>query len=200
MTNTVQHRSFLRNPLDAPILAVASRFGDKSKEVERFLKFAVVGFIGAAVDFGVVILLQATLLPPTDKAGEAIIANVAIATSIAFISALISNFLWNRYWTYPDSRSRSLRRQLAQFTVISFIGWFARTIWISTAFHFLGSLFMPILLPIIHIARPLYIPSLQAEGKLGTLIAQLIGVIVVMFWNFFANRLWTYNDVKGETA
>jgi putative flippase GtrA len=31
---------------------------------------------------------------------------------------------------------------------------------------------------------------------MGTLIAQFIGVIVVMFWNFFANRYWTYNDVS----
>jgi len=198
-TNTLQGNRMLRTPLDFPIQAVAARFGDKSKEVERFLKFAVVGVFGAAVDFGTVILLQATLMPPIDKSGQPIAINVFVATTIAFIAAVISNFTWNRIWTYPDSRSKSMRRQMALFAFISFVGWLGRTIWISLAFHWLGETLMPVLLPVIHIMRPAYIPSYTAEGKIGTLIAQLIGVVVVMFWNFYANRLWTYNDVKQRT-
>lgn len=190
----------LHSPIDGLIEAIAARFGSRSKEVERFLKFAIVGFIGAVVDFGTVIVLQATILPPTSAQGERLTMNVAIATTIAFIAAVISNFTWNRFWTYPDSRSRSMRRQLAQFTFISFIGWFGRTLWISASYHALGALLMPILLPVIHLFRPVYVPSVAADDKLGTLAAQLVGVIVVMFWNFFANRLWTYNDVKNTPA
>jgi putative flippase GtrA len=195
--NTAQSSNrMFRNPLDVPITAIAARFGDKSKEVERFLKFAVVGFIGAAVDFGTVIVLQATLLPPADKDGVAIPSNVVVATSIAFLAAVISNFLWNRFWTYPDSRSRSARRQLALFMFVSFVGWFGRTIWIRASYHGIGEIAMQALLPFIHLFRPVYIPSVTADDKLGTLVAQLIGVVVVMFWNFFVNRYWTYNDVK----
>ncbi len=196
--NTPQ-RAF-RSPLDGLILAIAARFGNKSKEVERFLKFAVVGFVGAVVDFGTVIILQATVLPPTNAQGERLTMNVAIATTIAFIAAVISNFTWNRFWTYPDSRSRSMRRQLVLFTFISFIGWFGRTIWISSSYHALGTVLMPVLLPVIRLWRPAYIPSIAADDKLGTLAAQFVGVIVVMFWNFFANRLWTYNDVDKRSA
>lgn len=185
-----------RNPLDAPILAIAARFGEKSKDVERLLKFLVVGVIGAVVDFGTVIILQATLFPPIDSSGEPITLNVAIATSVAFAAAVISNFTWNRLWTYPDSRSRSMRRQLALFTFISLVGWLGRTLWISISFHFLGSVFMPVVLPVVRLWRLGYIPSITAEGKLGTMVAQLIGVAVVMFWNFLANRYWTYNDVS----
>lgn len=184
-----------RNPLDIIIEAVARRFGSKSKEVERFLRFAVVGLIGAIVDFGTVIVLQATLLPPTNPNNEPIASNVALATSIAFLAAVVSNFIWNRYWTYPDSRSRSIRRQLVMFTFISLVGWLARTVWISVAFNPMGELMMPILLPVIQIIRPGYVPSITASGKLGTMVAMLIGVVVVMFWNFIANRIWTYNDV-----
>jgi putative flippase GtrA len=195
--NTAQSTNrVLRIPIDGLIQAVAARFGDRSKEVERFLKFAVVGFIGALVDFGTVIVLQATVLPPADKTGEKLLGNVILATSIAFFAAVVSNFLWNRFWTYPDSRSRSIRRQLVLFTVVSFIGWLGRTIWISVSYHAIGTALMPILLPLIHIFRPVYIPSVTADDKLGTILAQLIGVIVVMFWNFFVNRYWTYNDVK----
>src|SRR5690349_11966832 len=103
----------------------------------------VVGVIGFIVDFGTVTILQATILPPTNRAGERLIVNVVLATSIAFIAALLSNFTWNRIWTYPDSRSRSARQQLFMFAFISLVGWFGRTIWITTAYHFLGNLLMP---------------------------------------------------------
>jgi putative flippase GtrA len=185
------NRTF-RNPLDIIINAVANRFGEKSKEVERFLRFAVVGTIGAIVDFGTLIILQATILPPVKDNNL----NVIIATTIAFIAAIISNFTWNRLWTYPDSRSRSMRRQIAQFTFISLVGWLGRTAWIGWAYLHLGAILMPILLPEIQMFRAGYVPSATAEAKLGTLAAQLVGVVVVMFWNFFANRYWTYNDVK----
>ncbi|MBZ0299732.1 MAG: GtrA family protein [Anaerolineae bacterium] len=178
-----------RNPFDVVILAVAKRFGNKSKEVERFLKFAVVGTIGAVVDFGTMFLVQATILPPHDAL------SVAAATTIAFCAAIISNFTWNRIWTYPDSRSRSVRKQLILFTFISLVGWLGRTLWISWAYLPMGTFLMPKLLPLIQSFRPAYIPSATAEGKLGTFAAMFIGVIVVMFWNFFANRYWTYNDI-----
>ena len=194
-SNTLSPSSTTRNPIDIPILAIASRFGDKSKEVERFLKFLVVGVIGFIVDFGTVTILQATILPPTNKTGDRVILNVVLATSIAFIAALISNFTWNRIWTYPDSRSRSARRQLFMFAFISLVGWFGRTIWITTAYHFFGTLLMPIFLPIVHIFRTAYVPSMAADDKLGTMVAMVIGVVIVTFWNFLANRRWTYNDV-----
>ncbi len=176
-----------------PIYAIANRFGNKAKEVERFLKFAVVGTIGAIIDSGTLFLLQATLLPPSLKDPDW---NVAIAQTIAFVMAIMSNYLWNRLWTYPDSRSRSWHKQMIQFTVISLVGWVARTIWITSAHSALGTAIMPLALPFIQMFRHGYIPSATAEAKLGTMSAWLIGVIVVMIWNFFANRYWTYNDVN----
>lgn len=187
-------RIAVRNPLDAPIVSIAQRVGgSKSKEVERFLRFAVVGIIGAVIDSFTLFILQATILPPTLQ--EPIDFNVAIAQTIAFIAAILSNFTWNRLWTYPDSRSRSMRRQLIQFSVISFIGWVGRTIWITAAHQPLGNLLMPVLLPEIHLFRPTYIPSPTGAAKLGTMTAWLVGVAIVMVWNFLANRYWTYNDV-----
>ena len=32
--------------------------------------------------------------------------------------------------------------------------------------------------------------------RLGDNLALVLAVIVVMFWNFFVNRYWTYNDVQ----
>jgi putative flippase GtrA len=190
MTQVDASTSGFRNPLDVIILAIAGRFGEKSKEVERFLKFAVVGTFGAVVDFGTVTVLQATILPPIEGT-----LNVALAAAFAFSAAIISNFLWNRYWTYPDSRSRSIRRQLAQFTAISLVGLTARTLFIQWSHLRLGNVVMPLALPVIQNFRPGYIPSATASAKLGTYVAMSIAIVVVMFWNFFVNRRITYNDV-----
>lgn len=71
------------------------------QERGRFLRFAVVGIIGAVVDFGTFNLLVNLAHIP------------AVWASIAsFTAAVVSNFIWNRFWTYPDSRSKSISRQV----------------------------------------------------------------------------------------
>lgn len=183
-----------RNPVDRLILAAAGRFGSKAKEVERFLKFVVVGSMGFVVDLGTLILLQATLLPPVNAT------NVAVATTIAFCAAILSNFIWNRFWTYPDSRSRSVPRQLIQFAFVSVVGWLARTLWISLAYAPLGDLLLPLALPLLQALNPGYTAGAATAGRVGSVVAQVIGVVVIMFWNFFANRYWTYSDVDLAEA
>jgi putative flippase GtrA len=190
----VQPQNGFRTPLDAPIRAVAKRIGrsnpTKVKELERFFRFALVGISGAVIDIGLVYTLQATVLPPVNRI------NVMIVTIIAFFTAVVSNFTWTRLWVYPDSRSRSMRRQLVMFAFISTVGGVGRTIWITLSHNFIGQLALPLALPFIRILRPWYEPGPYAAGKLGTLISLLIAMVVVMLWNFFANRYWTYNDVE----
>ncbi len=189
MVENTSTRRF-RNPLGILILYLANRFGgSNAKELERFLKFAVVGVSGAVVDFGILIGLQATVLPPENDT------NVAIATSLAFFVAVVSNFIWTRLWVYPDSRSRSGWLQLAQFTLISVIGGVARTAWITWSYDEIGHFLTPALLPLIHLIKPEFVTSATTEEQIGSIVAQLIGMAVVMLWNFFANRYWTYSDV-----
>ena len=145
------------------------------RERTRFLKFMVVGAIGAIVDFGIMNLL-------TKLAGF----SLTLAGTISFVCAVVSNFLWNRYWTYPDSRSRPLARQLAMFFLVNVAG-------------------IAIRVPILHFGEP---PLLTLFGKLAweassveflaknLTLAAAVGV--VMLWNFFVNRYWTYNDVDRQ--
>ena len=199
-----QHRA-IKTPMDGIILRIANKVGrSKAKEVERFLKFAMVGTLGAFVDLGTINLLQATILPPVDANGNPIgfalnlggsegffPFNVALAATISFIAAITSNFFWNRYWTYPDSRSRSIRRQMSQFATVSTIGWLARTTWISISFATIGA----IAVSVIQLAISDFSPDAETTARIGTNIATLMGIFIVMIWNFFANRYWTYNDV-----
>jgi len=145
-------------------------------ERTRFLKFIVVGAIGAVVDFGVFNLLSTILH-----------VNPNLAQMVSFCMAVSSNFLWNRFWTYPDSRSKSLRRQGAQFTLVNLIGLLIRTPIFAALEPFLGSEFQVL-------GAPQY--GLN-PNFLGHNLALAVAVIVVMLWNFFINRYWTYNDVDS---
>lgn len=168
--------------LDRIIWGVALRFGDKAKEVDRFLKFAIVGAIGAVVDFSALNLLEMSVLPPVGS-NEA--AHVALATGIAFTLAVINNFILNRYWTFPDSRSRPIGVQLTQFTVVSMAGLVFRLLFVSATYALFAE------------AVQTTFPATDQEGlnQIGSNIAQAISILIVLFWNFFANRYWTYNDI-----
>jgi putative flippase GtrA len=39
------------------------------------------------------------------------------------------------------------------------------------------------------------LPPLMDAKAVGDNITLAIAVVIVMFWNFFANRYWTYGDV-----
>lgn len=181
----------IRTPLDAPIRAIAKRFGGtRQRAMEQFLRFAIVGISGAIIDIGLVYLLQWSVLPPTTPLAA------GIAAVIASTCAVLSNFVWTRYWVYPDARSHSLQKQFGMFAFISIVGLTFRFIWIQLAAFPIGAVLLPIALPFIQVFRQGYVPGPLAGNKLGSLAAQMIAMVLVMFWNFFANRRWTYGDAK----
>jgi putative flippase GtrA len=147
------------------------------------MKFSVVGVIGAIVDFGTFNLLNSILGLRS-----------LIASVLSFIAAVTSNFIWNRFWTYPDSRSKPLRHQAIQFALVNTIGLFIRT-----------PVFALSEMPMIRIAERLLLilpPSIysqdtsQIQFVIGRNLALALAVIVVLFWNFGVNRIWTYSDVS----
>ena len=143
------------------------------KERVRFLRFAMVGVIGAIIDFGIMNLLT-----------QVFHMDLVAAGTISFILAVISNFIWNRYWTYPESRSRPITKQLGMFFAVNIAG-------------------MAIRIPILHFLEPPMHPFFNNLGWNLPLDADFLAknftlafaVGVVMLWNFFVNRYWTYNDV-----
>ena len=146
-----------------------------SRERTRFLRFAGVGIIGAIVDFGIENILH-----------RLIGINYVVVGGISFVCAMISNFIWNRYWTYPDSRSKHVLRQLGEFFIVSVAGLIIR-------------------IPILKFLEPVVTGWLQllpdkywivSPDMMGENLTLALAVIVVMFWNFFVNRYFTYRDVN----
>lgn len=145
------------------------------QERVRFLRFAVVGTIGALVDFSTFHFL------------ESVIGVRALWASVfSFTAAITSNFIWNRFWTYSDSRSKPIHYQVVMFFVVNIIGLGIRT----PIFAFLESPLRSLF------ARLGFLPhGIVTSDRLGYTFALGVAVVVVMFWNFFVNRYWTYSDV-----
>jgi putative flippase GtrA len=145
----------------------------ESQERVRFLKFAMVGAFGAMIDFGVMNMMT-----------HLFNMKLVFAGTISFACAVMSNFLLNRYWTYPDSRSKHILHQLGMFVIVSAVG---------IAFR----------VPILHYVEPPMAMAIKQISHIPDASAHLLAknatlafaIGVVMLWNFFINRYWTYNDI-----
>ena len=147
----------------------------------QFLKFIIVGASSFLVNFGVSFLLyyklRLALVP---------------ALSIAFFLSVLNGFFWNRRWTFKQARSKPVHTQSLQFFVVSIIGWLLNTsIVVVLIALFTGHFGDP------EQFRRIVMVILTNSGKhqygFGLFYGSLlIATGVVVFWNFFANRFWTF--------
>ncbi|MBI4789922.1 MAG: GtrA family protein [Chloroflexi bacterium] len=160
---------------------------DRQDELGRFTKFAIVGAIGAAVDFSVLNFLILVL------GWSNVFVNVSLpivvlnpllsgldwgkffANLFSVGCAIISNFVWNRYWTFPESRERRLRTQFGKFALVNLVGLGINQV----VFLTLDAL----------VFAPVFPEPLDYN------LAKGMAIIMVLFWNFSANRRWTYKGI-----
>lgn len=152
----------------------------KRQELVRFLKFCVVGAIGTAIDFGLLNLLYNVL------GLHQVLSNV-----ISVSTATVNNYTWSRFWVYPETKHQHGRRKFLQFVVVSLISLGLNTgiLWVADHW-FLGEA---------GLLRALVAPAAgwldMEHSVLSSNIAKVIATGIVLFWNFFANRMWTFRDV-----
>ena len=151
-----------------------------SKETTRFLKFAVVGTLGTVIDFGGLNLLILTF-------GFSKI----LANTCSFTVAVINSFIWNRLWTFHEARDRPIAPLLAQFVLVSIGGLLLnQAMFLSLDALVLGEAGA--------LAAPMATLALGiglAHYKLAYNLSKAIATIFVLFWNFGANRLWTFRGI-----
>lgn len=137
---------------------------DRRSEITRFVKFSIVGAIGAVVDFGLLNLgIQVFGLAKW------------LANTFSFSAAVLSNFTWNRLWTYPESRTQAfLGPQMGQFLLVNLVGYGINQ-----------ALFLSL-------DRYVFAPW----GVWGYNLSKAIAIGVVLFWNFGVNRIWTYKGIR----
>jgi dolichol-phosphate mannosyltransferase len=136
--------------------ALTSRIGAATRSRDNWVqlaKFALVGGSGYLINLGVFALLA-------DEVGIA----HQVAAIAAFCVAVLSNFFWNRRWTFRrDSGAAGF--QAARFFAVS----------VASLGLNLGVLEL-----------------LWRGGSVGSLTAQAIAVAVATPFNFLGNKLWTF--------
>jgi putative flippase GtrA len=94
------------------------------------------------------------------------------ANTLSYSAGVLNNFSWNRLWTFRDARPGKWRQQLAQFAAVSLVGMGINT------------------LLVLWLEAPL--EGLAGHPGWGILLAKLFATGIVLFWNYFANRQWTF--------
>jgi len=162
------------------IRKLASVVNEKRVEFRRFFKFLVVGTIGTIVDFGLFNLFHNLL------GFHSVLAN-----SLSISASIVNNYTWSRFWVYPETKDQQGRKKFIQFVIVSLIAWALNTgiLW-TTERWILGEmgLFAGVVAPV---ATALGVK----HGVLSSNASKVIATGVVLFWNFFANRFWTFRDV-----
>ncbi len=143
-------------------------------EQKRFIKFAIVGISGSVVDFGVFNLLSTWIgLSST------------LSQAISFTLAVINNFIWNRLWTYPETRKSGALKPFLQFGFVNVIGLGIRTL-----------LFMGIEPQMIKLST-WALPKFSRPDVIGHNLTLALVILIVMLWNYFANRYWTFKEIDN---
>ena len=143
---------------------VFSLAGEHQHEAKRFTKFAIVGGIGAVIDFAVLNLLILVFI--VDK---------FYANIFSVMCAVISNFWWNRRWTFPESREHEIHISFGKFALVNLVGL--------------------VINQIVFVLSDNLIYASLAPHPIDYNLAKATAIGVVLFWNFGANRLWTYRDI-----
>jgi putative flippase GtrA len=140
-------------------------------EKKRVIRFAIVGLSGTFVDFGFFNLFSIVFSIP-----------VILSSILSFSIAVINNFSWNRIWTYPESKAKKLWPQFIKFALVSVMGLAIRT-----------PIFALIENPFINFSRNIMgSNSFITPEIIGHNLALASVIILVLFWNYFINKFWTY--------
>jgi len=97
------------------------------KLLGRFVKWLVVGAIGAVVDYTILIIL-------VELAGL----YALIAQAISFTCAVVNNYILNRTWTFGDIKHKGPAVQFMQFFIVSILGLLTRTLIMYILLEWLG--------------------------------------------------------------
>ena len=129
-------------------------------------KYALVGGVSTTIDIVILRLLHNNL-------GLVLWLSVALA----FLAGTINGYYMNSRWTFGYNTKGKEAIKFSQFATVSLIG--------------LGLTELIVNFYVANISQ-----SLSVAGRLisAYMVGKLIAVAIVFFWNFGANKLWTFRE------
>lgn len=167
----------------------------ENRDVRQFVKFCLVGASSTAVNFLTLNILyhvcRLDLVP---------------SLTIAFVLSVINGFFFNRRWTFREARSVAAHEQGAKFLLVNIVGWSLNTaIVVLVIAHFKsgGHGFWGDSEHFKRIVKAIVLGQAKNQHFGFWLVngAVACATAVVVFWNYFANRHWTFkHDGQASAA
>ena len=132
-------------------------------DLNRIIKFGIVGCSGTLVDFGVTFVFK-----------ELIGLYALAANALGFTIAATTNYILNRVWTWR-SHEKQVGVEYAKFFAVSLLGLGLNTLIIFLLTQKVSWAFLP-----------------DRWQPYAFWIAKVIATGVVMVWNFLANNFFTF--------
>jgi putative flippase GtrA len=89
----------------------------------------------------------------------------------------LNGFYWNSRWTFRSADASNRRQQFVRFIAVNVVGMALNTTIV---------LYLTI--------------SLTSNGHASNrmqILPKVVATVIVMFWNFFANKFWTFKPSKS---
>jgi putative flippase GtrA len=168
-----------------PAIPVVRAPGGKVALLQQFLKFCVVGASSTVISLSVVYFLIKIvhlkdvlfhMLAGYPWLQQLVHGNelfVQVAGTFGFIFGLINSFYWNSRWTFPQNNVSERRQQYFKFFAVNIVGLVLN--WLVT-----------------FVLMQLMKHGQEAATGLQVDVAIFGAIFVVSFWNFTANKFWTF--------
>ncbi len=132
--------------------------------VQQFAKFCLVGASSFIIDSSISFLLFFGLH-----------VSVNLANSVSFLAGVTNGFVWNSRWTFSHIEVGNARTRFAKFLAVNVVGLALNLLCVNAILLFLNGS-----------------AHHSATSKISYFVAKLGACAVVVFWNFFANKHWTF--------
>ena len=158
--------------------------------IRQFVKFCIVGASSTLISMSIFSLLIYGLhlsevlhnaladRPQWQRIVDEYRLHVQVAAFIAFLFAVTNGFFWNSRWTFRQTDAAKRKTQYAKFVLVNAI----------------GLILNQIILFVVN--RALTTGRGVNEKGWEPLIAFAIATSIVVFWNFSANKLWTFKETN----
>ena len=149
-------------------------------DLKKFLKFGVIGVLNTLVDFGVFFVMDRWVIgegPTLVLLGRTVAAGLYISNAIAYVTANIHSFVWNKLWTF-QKRDRVTRGEAARYLAT------------SAGYLLISSLSLAVFTRVL--SAPL--PAALIPEDYTNMLAKLPTACITIFYNYLMNKFWVFKS------
>lgn len=179
-------------PIYFPILSAVSLYlayliNKKITFIYQVAKFALIGGLNTLIDWGILALLILTFEQRLQIQSSQALVKILFITitfytlykAISFMVATVNSYLWNKFWTFTRKTKEQASKELAQFFVVSIVGFLIN----------------------VGIASWVFIKILPIGGLNSSqwgILAAVIATATSMIWNFLGYKFIVFDSKKPD--